>query len=161
MSRYHAQLLSADHPTGRKRLTKSMGIELKKLHDNKQAQEETLKHTSAIVKQGASPNDFAQEILRILEREIPKLNRNQPPDFPSTSGFGPSSSSTARRHRDSSMKSSSPPRPNAGGQETGLPSQLEEVSGWDREAPCGGVCPQEGQSKHHVSITLTLAPTAL
>ncbi|GFF57114.1 hypothetical protein IFM51744_09097 [Aspergillus udagawae] len=122
----------ADKP---KHLRKSIRIELKKLQDDKQAQEGTLKHTSAIAKQDVSPNYFSQEVLRILEREIPKLNRNQSPDYPSTPGFGPSSSS-ARAHQVPSIESSSPPRLNAGGQETGLPSQLQEVSEQGPEAPC-------------------------
>jgi hypothetical protein len=41
-----------------------------------------------------NPNVFAQEVLQILEKEIPRLQMNNPPDSPPTSHSGPSTTSS-------------------------------------------------------------------
>ncbi|KAL4982326.1 hypothetical protein BDW68DRAFT_192235 [Aspergillus falconensis] len=137
-------------------LRKSMGIELKKLQDNRRVQEETFKQRSVTAKQDDSPIRFAQEILRIVEKEIPKLNHKQSPDSPSTPDSGPSSSSSAPRERAPSTAPSSPPRPNARGQESVVPSQIQEVAVQDPEGPCE-VCQQQHRSHHH-PLSASLSP---
>ncbi|KAL4749329.1 hypothetical protein BDW72DRAFT_214135 [Aspergillus terricola var. indicus] len=97
---------------------KSTEIGLMRLQEDKRVQEEMLKQRSVTAKQNDSADYFAQEVIRILKREIPKLHRNQPPGRPWTPDFGPSSSSSAPRQQ---VPRTPPPllsRPDDGGHET-------------------------------------------
>ncbi|KAL4941943.1 hypothetical protein BDV06DRAFT_235728 [Aspergillus oleicola] len=109
-------------------LRKSMDIGFKKLQDDKWAQKEILKQRPMMAKQDTSPFHFAQEVLRVLNEEIPKLHQTQPRDSPSTPDSRPSSSSLVLYVKVPSTPPSSPPRPSAGGLESVVPSQLQEVS---------------------------------
>ncbi|KAL4923230.1 uncharacterized protein BDV17DRAFT_297208 [Aspergillus undulatus] len=135
-----------------KHLSKSMDIGFKKLQDDKRAQEELLKQRSMTAEQDASPVYFAQEILRVLKKEIPKLHQNQPRDSPSTPDSGPSSSSPAFYQQVPSTPPSSPPRPSAGDLESVVPSQLQEVSTQGPEA-------QEQQQQQPQNHPLSESPS--
>ncbi|KAL4812461.1 hypothetical protein BDW67DRAFT_178697 [Aspergillus spinulosporus] len=97
---------------------KSTEISFKKLQEDKRNQEEILRQRSSTAKQDKSAARFAEDIIRILEKEIPKLYRAQLPDSPSTPDPGSSSTSSAPPQQ---APRSTPPllsRPDAGGQES-------------------------------------------
>ncbi|KAL4865517.1 hypothetical protein BDV12DRAFT_211022 [Aspergillus spectabilis] len=92
-----------------KHLIKSFDIGLKKLQHNQRALEETLRRKTALTSDDMVPNQFAQEVLSILEREMRQLHHNKHPDNPSTPDSGPPSSSSAPGQRVPSTPPSSPP----------------------------------------------------
>ncbi|KAL4735034.1 hypothetical protein BDV11DRAFT_208838 [Aspergillus similis] len=125
---------------------KSTEIGLMKLQEDKRAQEEMLKQKSATAKQDVSAVYFAQKIIRILEREIPKLHRNQPSDSPSTPDPGPSSSASAPRRQTPRTPPSLFSRSDAGDQEPPPLSHhpVEVVDGNEQEKSMEDAHPQQG-----------------
>ncbi|KAL3456046.1 hypothetical protein BJX64DRAFT_281649 [Aspergillus heterothallicus] len=113
-------------------LQRSMEIGFRKLQDDQRVQSEMLNQGSATVtvNQHISPKDFAQEVLRMLQKEIPriKLPPRQPPDGPSTPDSDPSSSSSAPHQKNPSTPPSSPPHSNNAGQGPMMPVWPQKVS---------------------------------
>lgn len=109
-----------------------MDIGLKKLQDDQRVQLEMLNQGSATVtvNQHVSPDDFAQEVLRTLKKEIPriKLPPRQPPDTPLTPDSYLSSGSSALHQKAPSTPPSSPPHPNAAGRRPLTPLGPQELS---------------------------------
>jgi hypothetical protein len=154
-------LLPADHPIRRKHLRRLMGIGFKKLQDNQRIQADmfTQRLATVTVDQGISPNDFAQEVLRMLKREIPriKLPPRQPPDSPLTPNSDPPSDSSTPRQQPPSTPPSSPPHSNDGGQQTVIRPEPQEVS--TQELKESELTSQQ-QHPHPVSSTVPSRLTA-
>ncbi|KAG2414715.1 hypothetical protein HFD88_003907 [Aspergillus terreus] len=115
-----------------KHLRRSMDIGFKKLQDDQRLQLEMLNQRSATVtvNQHVSPNDFAQEVLRILKKEIPKIELppRQPPDSPLTPDSDPSSGSSATHQEALSTPPSSPPHPSAAGRGPMIPLEPQGLT---------------------------------
>ncbi|GLA46079.1 hypothetical protein AnigIFM63604_008866 [Aspergillus niger] len=115
-----------------KHLRRSMDIGFKKLQDDQRVQSEMLNHglATVTVNHHLSPNDFAQEVLRMLKKEIPRtrLPPRQPPDSPLTPDSDPSSGSSAPHQKPPSTPPSSPPHSNAAGRGPMIPLEPKELS---------------------------------
>ncbi|KAL4876695.1 hypothetical protein BJY04DRAFT_222871 [Aspergillus karnatakaensis] len=97
-------------------LRKSLDIGLKKLQDDQRAQVHIVKQRHASARDDISPSKFAQEVLRIVKKDIPKLYRQPPPDSPPTTGSAPSSNPSPSGPQPPSTPPSTPPRVFAGAQ---------------------------------------------
>ena len=91
-----------------------MDIGFKKLQDEQRVQSEMLNQglATGTVNQHLSPNDFAEGVLRMLKKEIPKIEPppRQPPDSPLIPDSNPSSGSSAPHQKAPSTPPSSPHR---------------------------------------------------
>ncbi|KAF9892655.1 hypothetical protein FE257_001057 [Aspergillus nanangensis] len=118
-----------------KLLTKSMSIGFKTLEDHQRAQARILERGSATRNQDVSPNQFSQEVLRLLKREIPKLKPHHTPGNRATPDPGPPSRSRVPSNRGISTATSARPDPHPQDQEPVFQSPIAKVSGQIPEAP--------------------------
>ncbi|KAL3473080.1 hypothetical protein BJX99DRAFT_261759 [Aspergillus californicus] len=122
-----------------KHLRRSMDIGFKRLQDDQRVHSEMLNQRLATVtvNQHLSPNDLAQEVLRMLRKEIPriKLPPRQPPDSPLTPDSDPSSGSSAPHQKAPSTPPSSPPHSNAAGRGPMIPLEPQELTRQALEEP--------------------------
>jgi hypothetical protein len=116
-----------------------MDIGFRKLQDDQRLQSEMLNQglATVTVNQHLSPNDFAQEVLRMLKKEIPriKLPPRQPLDNPLTPDSDPSSGFSAPHQKGPSTPPSSPPHSNAAGRGPMIPLEPQELSGQALKEP--------------------------
>ncbi|KAL3453054.1 hypothetical protein BJX65DRAFT_302951 [Aspergillus insuetus] len=144
-----------------KHLRGLMDIGFKKLQDNQRVQAEMLSQglATGTLNQHISPNDLAQEVLRMLKREIPriKLPPRQPPDSPLTPNSDLPSDSLTPRQQPPSTPPSSPPHSNDGGQQAVIRPEPQEVP--TKELKESERTPQR-QHLHPVSSTLPSRLTA-
>lgn len=127
-------------------MEKMLHLEVKKLRQAQRVQEGLLRQDMASQHQGPQPNWFAQEVLRILEKEIPKLHKDRPPTGPSTFDSGPSS--TLHVHFQSS------PTRHGGGDHifgAGPQAAAEEIPASAREIPRGGGSGAELPVRHGIN----------
>jgi hypothetical protein len=134
-----------------------MDIGFKKLQDDQRVQSEMINQGLATVtaNQHLSPNDFAQEVLRMLKKEIPriKLPPRQPPDSPLTPDSDPSSGSSALHLKPPSTPPSSPSHSNVAGWGPMIPLEPQELSGQALKEPDRT---SQRQNPHPVSSTAPL-----
>jgi hypothetical protein len=131
-----------------------MDIGFKKLQDDQRVQSEMINQGLATVNanQHLSPNDFAQEVLRMLKKEIPriKLPPRQHPDSPLTPDSDPSSGSSAPHQKPPSTPPSSPSHSNVAGRGPMTPVEPQELSGQGLKEPDRT---SQRQNPHPVSST--------
>lgn len=116
---------STNHAFDRKTFEKMLDIEFNKLQH---IQDELLKQHRISPNQVIELNYFVREVLRVMEKEIPRLHTNNLPNSPSTFDSGSPSTSPVSDQPSPITPSSTPPHRNEGDQAFVVELQAEEAS---------------------------------
>ncbi|KAE8418404.1 hypothetical protein BDV36DRAFT_295244 [Aspergillus pseudocaelatus] len=116
-------------------LEKMLSIEIDKLRRAQRSQEKLLTQHMVAPRHDAELDDFAQDILRLLEKEIPRLFMNKPPGSPPTSDSRSPPSSPNAYQRSPITPPSSPPCPNGGNRGSAVRLQPKEMLSPSLEGP--------------------------
>lgn len=104
-----------------------LSIETDKLWHAHRSQEKFLTQHMVAPRQYFQPNDFVQDILELLEREIPRLYSNKPSGSPPTSDSRSPPSSPNTHQLSPITPPSPPPRPDGGNRGSTVRPQSKEM----------------------------------
>ncbi|KAE8364628.1 hypothetical protein BDV27DRAFT_157675 [Aspergillus caelatus] len=135
LTQIHPDALSNEILAHTKWLEKMLSIETDKLRRAQRSQEKLLTQHMVAPRHDAKLDDFAQAILRLLEKEIPRLFMNKPPGSPPTSDSRSPPSSPNAYQRSPITPPSSPPCPNGGIRGSAVRLQPKEMLSPSLEGP--------------------------